>query len=261
MQKTSIKEVLDSFVPIDLGEMDRVRLMDRKDTKYVLSAGRIPDLLTRMDGNYKILEINNTRLFSYLTTYLDTDEYLFFKEHVTGRIERNKVRYRKYEITGKTYLEIKRRTRKNRTIKWRFENELTSGSECNEEAYKFIKGYMPQDPLKLKPVLINCFKRITLVGSEINERVTIDLDLSYSNTAGKQTRYPSIAVIELKRERSTSRSPIQDILKGYYLHSAGFSKYCIGTALLYDLPRKNILKPTLILINKIENDCNRYFST
>ena len=51
MQKTSIKEVLDSFVPIGLGEMDRVRLMDRKDTKYVLSAGRIPDLLTKKDDD------------------------------------------------------------------------------------------------------------------------------------------------------------------------------------------------------------------
>ena len=102
MSVHEIKEVLDSLVPIGLEEMDSVRLMDRVDTKYVMSVQRIPDLLRSMNGGYMALEINKNRFFSYLTTYLDTDDYLFFNQHVTGKLERNKVRYRKYETNGIT---------------------------------------------------------------------------------------------------------------------------------------------------------------
>jgi VTC domain len=255
-----IKEVLDSFIPIDLEEMDNVRLMDRIDTKFVLSVRRIPDLLIRMDGGYKALEINKSRSFSYLTTYLDTSDYLFFNQHVTGKLERNKVRYRKYETTGTTYLEVKKRTNKNRTIKWRIENNLTCDNRCDDKAFEFINEYVPQKSLMLRPVLMNSFKRITLVRSDINERITIDYDLSFSDTDGKETRLPFISIVELKRQGFSDRSPVINILKEYSIHPTSFSKYCIGTAMLNDLPRKNILKAKLLLINKIENEHNRCYA-
>ena len=251
-----INDVLNSFRTVGLEAMDTTRLMNRIDTKYVLSIRKLPELLIRMDGAYRVLEINNNRLFSYFTTYLDTNDFLFFNQHVTGKLERNKVRYRKYETTGITYLEVKRRTNKDRTIKWRIEHNLTPGSECDEKARDFIKEYVPQKPLLLKPVLINSFKRITLVGSEINERITIDQDLSYSDTTGNQVRFPSVAIIEHKRERFTSGSPVGEILKECFIHPTGFSKYCFGTAIMHDIPRKNMLKPKLLLINKIENEFN-----
>ena len=78
MPVPEIKYLLDSLNPIGLDEMDRVKLMDRIDTKYLLSAGRLPDLLTMINGHYRVLEINDNRIFSYMTRYLDTVEYLFF---------------------------------------------------------------------------------------------------------------------------------------------------------------------------------------
>jgi hypothetical protein len=36
------------------------------DTKFVFSAGRLYDLLTRIDGHYKVLVINGKRISSYL---------------------------------------------------------------------------------------------------------------------------------------------------------------------------------------------------
>jgi hypothetical protein len=250
-------KVLNSFIPIGLGEMDNVRLMDRIDTKYVLSVNRIPDLLKRMDGGYKILEINKHRFFPYLTTYLDTNDYMFFNQHVIGKPERNKVRYRKYETSGTTYLEVKKRTNKNRTIKWRIENDLTSDRKCDDKAFDFIKNYVPQKAVMLKPVLINYFKRVTFVGSEFNERITIDYDISFSDTNGNRTNLPFIAIIELKRQGFNNRSPVVNILKEYSIHPTGFSKYCVGTAIFNDLPRKNILKAKLLMIKKIENEYYR----
>jgi hypothetical protein len=256
-----IKEVLNSFIAIGLGEMNDVRLMNRFDTKYVMSIRRIPDILTRMDGGYKMLEINNNRSFSYFTTYLDTNDYLFFNQHVTGKLERNKVRYRKYETTGTTYLEVKKRTNKNRTIKWRIVNDLTSDSKCDDKAYEFIKEYVPEKSLLLKPVLLNRFNRVTLVGSEINERITIDYNISFSDPDGNQAGFPFIAILEVKREGFSNRSPLVNILKAYSIHPIGISKYCLGAAILCDLPRKNILKQKLLLINKIENEYNRCYNS
>ncbi|MCE5348226.1 MAG: polyphosphate polymerase domain-containing protein [Bacteroidales bacterium] len=257
MTAAKIDLLLDSFAPICLEEMDNVRLMNRTDTKYVLSVKRLPEILNRMDGMYKALMINSNRIFSYATTYLDTSDFLFFNQHVTGKLERNKVRYRKYENTGTTYLEVKKKTNKNRTIKWRIENNLTSGNGCDERAYSFINEYIPQKPLVLKPVLKSNFKRITFVGPEIAERITIDYDLSFSDTNGNMAKYPFIAVVELKRQGFSYSSPVASILKDYLIHPTGFSKYCVGAAIFYDLPRKNILKQKQLLLNKIEDEYNR----
>ncbi len=252
-----IKEVLDTFRPVGLEEIGISRLMNRIDTKYLMSLRKVPEILSRMDGAYRVLEINNNRLFSYFTTYLDTDDYMFYNQHVTGKLCRNKVRYRKYETTGITYLEIKRRTNKNRTIKWRIEYDPTPGNEeFDKIAGEFINEYLPQKRLLLKPVLISSFKRITLVGTEINEKITIDQDLSYLDLDGNQVRFPSVAIIEHKRKRFDNGSPVRTILKDCLIRSTGFSKYCYGTAVMNDIPRKNMLKPKFLLINKIENEFN-----
>ena len=256
-----IQKGLNSFVPLGLNEMDNVRLMNRTDIKYVLSFTRIPDLLASLDGSYKILEINNERSFTYSTTYLDTADYLFFNQHVTGKLERNKVRYRKYEVTGTTFLEVKKRTNKNRTVKHRIENKLNSDGLCDITAHEFLKEYIPQRPLLLRPVLINRFKRITLVGKEIGERVTIDYNMYFSNPDGINRNMPFIAIIELKKDRNADRSPLANILKKNSIHPTGFSKYCIGTSILYSLPRINMLKPKLLLIKKIENEFNKHVCT
>lgn len=254
MHIPEIKGLLKSIAPITLNEMDNVRLMNRIDLKYVLPVNRIADLLSRLEGSYRVLEINAERLFSYNTTYLDTSDYLFFNQHVTGRLERNKVRYRTYEATSTTFLEVKRTTNKNRTIKWRIENPQPDGSVYNEKANEFIDKHIPHSSSLLKPVLINRFKRITLVGSEMNERVTIDFDLSFSKPYGSFTDLPFITIIELKKERTSERTAITKILKDLSIRPTGFSKYCIGSSILYDLPHINILKSKHLLIKRIENE-------
>ncbi len=253
-----IKEVLVTFRPVGLDDMGNTRLMNRVDTKYLVSIKKVPAILTEMDGAYRVLDIQNNRIFSYYTTYLDTDDFLFYNQHVTGRLGRNKVRYRKYQTTGLTYLEVKRKTNKNRTIKWRIEHNPDPGNECDTTACEFINEYLPQNRLELKPVLISSFNRITLVGSEINERITIDRDLTYIDLDGNRMSFPFFTIIEHKRERFANGSPITKILKANQIHPTGFSKYCFGTALMNEnIPRKNMLKPKFLLINKIQDEFNK----
>jgi hypothetical protein len=255
---TEFSGLLAAFVPIGLSEMDKVGLMNRVDSKYVFSASRIPDLLSGLNRFYKILEINSIRSFSYNTTYLDTSDFLLFKHHVTGKLERNKVRYRQYETTGASFLEVKRKTNKSRTVKWRIKNSLPENNIYDEKALEFLKKYVALNSVVLKPVTINRFTRITLVGSDMNERVTLDYNLSFSDPAGKIAEMPYIAIAELKRESGTGNSQIAKVLKDLSVRSTGFSKYCIGTSLLYDLPRKNTLKSKLLLLKKIENEFTKH---
>ncbi|HEX3009663.1 MAG TPA: VTC domain-containing protein [Bacteroidales bacterium] len=114
-----IKKCLSAFEPIDLKEMDSVELMNRTDTKYVFNLQLLPEILDEAKSRYRVLEINNDRFFTYKTTYYDTSDYELFNNHVLGRLNRHKIRHRTYESTGVSYLEVKFKSNKDRTIKWR----------------------------------------------------------------------------------------------------------------------------------------------
>jgi hypothetical protein len=261
MPYSDIKKASVFFSPISLGEMDDVRLMDRVDTKFVLSVGVLSEVMNKMNGQYRILEINGERVFHYLSTYLDTSDFVFFNEHATCRPIRNKVRYRKYESTGLSFLEIKRKTNKNRTIKWRIPGELNPGSPIDNIAADFIEENIPGKSLLLNPVLINSFKRITFVGAFTAERLTLDYDILFTDMNGNVVNMPHVAIIEVKREENYSCSPVVKILKDILIRPCGFSKYCVGSSMLHDLPRKNMFKSKYLLINKIENGYAGYYNS
>jgi VTC domain len=250
---SEIIKITDLFNSFRLEEMEKVKLMDRVDTKYLLPVNRVPDLLGMMHGRYMVLETSNKKISSYETVYLDTPGYYFFNQHVTGRTGRVKVRFRNYKSTGITFLEIKKKTKKDRTVKWRIENSL-SDNKCDENAIEFINSHLQLDCKELKPVLTNCFERVTFSAFDRNERITVDLNLSFTSPEGNSYGMPLIAIVELKSEGLAVRSPFSSLIKQFSGYPSGFSKYCIGCAMLNDLPLKNILKPKILFINRIENE-------
>jgi hypothetical protein len=255
MNRADIAEILKKFDPVGLQEMDSVRLMNRTDTKYVFSVQKLPELLEKTIGKYHILKIDNQCDFIYKTTYFDTSDFLFYNQQIKGKLKRFKVRYRIYEASGISFLEVKCKTNKNHTIKYRIRNNL-KGDYFDSQAIKFLQDLIPIDSSGLKPVLNTRFIRLTLVGLETLERITIDYNLSFSNEAGNKVELPFLAIAELKRTGFSIRSPFCQVIKELKIRETGFSKYCIGNSLLYDLPKKNILKPKLLLMNKIENEFN-----
>ena len=76
-----LKEQLKTFSPIDLKQMDRVKLLRRSDTKYLISKKRVSDLLPSLVRDYFILEIDGNRIASYHTAYLDTPDKTYYKNH------------------------------------------------------------------------------------------------------------------------------------------------------------------------------------
>lgn len=253
MLKPEIHTSLSSFVPIGLNEMDTVSLMNRVETKYVFAYSKLPHLLHQLSQYYKILEIDMLRIFPYHTTYLDTSDFLFYTEHLRGKLNRHKIRYRRYVSTGLSFLEIKKKTNKNRTIKWRIESSLDKYSP-DKNAAAFIKVYLPHNFGDIRPVLINGFSRITLIENEFKERITLDYNLTFESPDGRISELPFLAIAELKREQHSGQSPFGKIMKQTGIQPNSFSKYCIGSTLIREMPRINILKHNLLLINKIENE-------
>lgn len=253
MSQSQHKKYLDEFEPITLKEMDTVKLMNRTDTKFLLPLNKLNALLELAKESYRVCEIDGKRELPYSTTYLDTPDHLFFNQHINGRLSRHKMRYRTYLTSGISFFEIKCKTNKERTVKWRIPNTLSDGLP-DEDVLDFMENKIDYDLVDVKPAIINHFSRITLVGLKSKERITIDYDLEFKDTNDKTVALPYLAIAELKREGFTNQSSFIEIARKLGIRKYGFSKYCIGSALLNDHPKTNILKPKFLILNKIQNE-------
>ena len=179
---------------------------------------------------------------------------------VTGKLERFKIRYRKYVNSGVSYLEIKKKTIKGRTVKRRIPNSFDSG-KFDPQAVCFIEGNTLFDHKLLNPVLTSNFCRTTLVGLKSNERITLDFNISFTDFNNNGIGLPYLAIAELKKDGFSRASDFSEAMKNLNIRPTGFSKYCTGSVLLHDMPKMNLLKPKLMLLNKIQNDYDRTFSS
>ncbi len=245
-----IHDLVSRFKPITLEEMSEVCLMNRTDTKFVTNKGKLAKLLELADGKYYAQYHDGTRIATYMTTYWDTIDHIFYMEHHNGRVPRQKIRVRTYLDNGYSYLEVKTKNNHGRTKKKRIQvpdqEQLASGDE-------FITSLTTHHLQDIHPTVRNRFHRITLVNYEKTERLTIDFDVEFDNLETKEhTGTGQLVVIELKRDGNT-HSPIMDILRVLRIKPAGFSKYCIGSVLTNPRLKHNLFKPKLVTINRLVN--------
>lgn len=235
---------------ISLGNMEGVRLMHRSDTKFVMSAELLPEVLDRVKEHYYTLEISGRRIATYETEYYDWPQGRFFLDHVNGKLNRHKVRIRTYVESGLRFLEVKKKTNTGKTIKLRM--GLQKGTEgLDEEGFAFLRENLQGDVRQLQAVMVNRFRRITLVNREMTERVTIDVDLGYSDISlGKRVFLPGLVIVEVKQERF-SASVMKRELKELRVKSRGISKYCLGISLLGLSGKTNNYKRKIRIIQKI----------
>lgn len=244
-------EILDGFRPISLDEMDSVKLMDRTDTKFLVSSRNFGGLLQDLKKHYQVLEVNGVRASGYSTVYLDTPDLKFYTKHHNGKRNRYKVRFRKYLESNLTFLEIKFKNNKKRTVKNRVIVEDIEPT-LSEDSIHFIKEISGIN-FDLENVLHNNFKRITLVNNELKERLTMDLDLSFS-AFGKNAHMGDVVICELKQERAKRNSPFFQAVQGYLHRPLRISKYCMGIAMMHDSVKKNNFKENLLILEKFNND-------
>ncbi len=245
-----ITTIVNEFTPISLPEMDSVKLMNRIDTKYVLSANRLPGLLVEAKDKYRILEIDKQRELLYRTTYFDTDDYKMYNAHQNGKLNRFKIRTREYVVSQIHFLEVKFKNNKGRTLKDRVKRVEGSMSFKEKESL-FLEDAAPFSINDLSPKLWNKFTRLTLVHKTAQERITIDFNLSFKNDKDKEIELPKLSVIEVKQDKYTANSDFLQILKKNHIYEMRFSKYCVGSALLNPDLKYNRFKQKLMTIDKL----------
>lgn len=240
---------LNSINTIHLKDMENVKLMNRVDTKYWFHTDRLPQILDWAKEFYYILEIEEKKVLSYSTTYYDTALNSMYVSHHNGKLNRYKVRHRTYLESGISFLEVKQKSNKGRTVKSRIPTSADADNFTSDEA-SFLDANCPFTSNELSPCIQNRFRRITLVSKNMDERCTIDMDLQfYSN---KQTlELDKLAIVEIKTEGLPSSSPLRAFLKELGIKKSGFSKYCVGRAMSSPNIKNNSFKHTIRKINKV----------
>ena len=238
------------FDKTTLAEMNSVSLMKRVDTKFILKESQLLEVLSKLYKDYKILQIDQERLMKYSTLYFDSQNKKCFKDHHNGKLNRYKIRMRKYLVSDICFLEIKKKNNLGITNKIRrqikdFETNLTI------ESKEFITNSNINN-LLLEPSLYNNFSRMTFVNKSEAERLTIDVDLSFSFGA-KEKKFDKLVVIEIKQEGKRLNTTINRVLKSMSILPTNFSKYCIGISNTLDNIKSNRFKEINLKINKLNN--------
>ena len=251
MLTEKINSSLLHFDPIDLIEMDRVKLMNRVDTKFAFSVTALFEIISALQSDYSILEIENTRCPLYESLYLDDANFTFFKDHHNGRANRFKVRFRKYVESNLTFLEIKQKI-KGRTHKRRIKVDRIPTSMRTEHA-DFIRSILKSERDFL-PVIWNSFNRMTFVHKKENERLTLDFNVSFKWENSTHT-FENLVIAELKQENISRNSTFFQLMKQLQIRPYRLSKYCIGSIQIYGNKhfKYNNFKKKLIQLQKINS--------
>jgi hypothetical protein len=243
-------DALQTFTPVALADLAAVALLDRTDTKYVLTHAQLTMVLPALRPFYRVLEIDGWRQSGYRTLYFDTPDFALYRHHQDGRRVRYKVRSRQYVGTPLAFVEVKHKTGPNHTRKERLATpELVT--ELSGQVSTFLHDRIPLPAAALAPVLWVDYTRITLVGRTTPERLTIDLDLRYA-IDGHALTLPGLVIAELKSQGRPRSSPFVELMRQHLIRPSGFSKYCVGAGLLYPTLKHNRFSRILRRIDQFQ---------
>jgi hypothetical protein len=175
-------------------------------------------------------------------------------DHQNGKLNRYKVRFRKYPDAKTIFIEIKFKNNKNQTKKWR---ERISGSQYGERVLTnrdslFIGSFFRSNPGRLFPRFCVKYSRLALIHKEKNERVTIDLNLSYIKE-GEVKKFDNISIAEVKQGSRAQRSDFLDVMRKFHIAPMRFSKYCFGVYLFFPALKHNRFKPRYLYFDRTFN--------
>jgi len=220
----STYELLQSFEPISLQEMEHVKLMNRVDTKFAFT----------------------------VNAFFDDERFSFFKDHHNGKGNRFKVRIRKYVESNLYFLEVKHKI-KGRTDKKRISidqfNEVLPESDL-----AFVQNEL-QANKNLVPIMWNSFQRITLVSKTEKERLTFDFNIVFEKDGVKKS-FKQLVIAELKQEELNRNSAFYQLMKQHQIRPYRLSKYCLGSVEIYgeEKLKFNRFKKKLLYLKKINHD-------
>ncbi|MDZ4804705.1 MAG: polyphosphate polymerase domain-containing protein [Candidatus Eisenbacteria bacterium] len=236
-------QALLSCFPVATPELiARRELRRRTDTKFVLSPASAADLVRAITGDYAVLTAGTELVATYQTLYFDTPELDFFHAHRRGRRVRHKARVRHYPDRSLTMLEVKTRRSKLKTTKLSREHPF-GGNELSADDQDFVAIHTGIDRGVLPQVWTH-FRRLTLLGLETCERVTLDFDVRME-MGQRHASLSGIVIVEVKQWPYGRGTPVMSALRESGCRPGWTSKYCTGIALTHPGVRLNALLPGL----------------
>jgi hypothetical protein len=180
--------------------------------------------------------------------YYDDSNYQCYLDHHNGKRRRVKVRERLYEQSDLKFLEVKLKSKRKSTVKYRLNTLCETNSHLTNEKVDFVNQkysaqYSRDFDMSLKSSLAMRYYRFTLVSKHSSERVTVDSKLCFIGKSSLTTINDNQLIVEVK---SRNGCGIFDKLlrKSAIRSKKKLSKYCIGLCLT-DKPGRhnNFLKP------------------
>lgn len=224
----STRNVLAGFTPHALNDIHKANLMNRIDSKFVIPINDLSQILALLNAHYTVLEIDGKRVFQYDNIYYDTQDMHYYRFHHNGKLNRHKIRYRKYVDTNSAYLEVKFKNNKKRTEKNRIKVSC-SPLEVIAQSNDFLSRYGIGQPNQLQISQKSGYRRIALANEENAERLTIDMDLHFWDVErDSRATFDGYAIAELKQEKLNRDSPFYKIMREKSIRPTSFSKYCMG---------------------------------
>jgi hypothetical protein len=245
----TFEQRLNALDPISLSEMESVKLLDRTDTKFIFHRSRMDAVLDSIAADYRVLDIGNVRNNAYETLYYDTDNYDLYLSHHNERTNRYKIRYRKYVGSNLHFFEIKFKNNKGRTIKSRIQRPSIELS-ITDKAKDLLQDVTGFSSDTLVPVFWVNYSRVTLVSRNLEERLTIDTNLTFKNSSSEKV-YSDLIIAELKQNKASMKSAFAKVMNRERIKENSISKYCLGVTQLIPDIKKNNFKPKLLTLNKI----------
>ncbi len=181
--------------------------------------------------------------------YYDTEDRKFYIDHHNSRVNRNKIRFREYVGSGLTFLEIKRKNNKGKTIKKRMKVKAIN-KELSEKQLSYIEKIIGK-PMEVSAMQWINFSRITFVHKTQKERLTMDINLTFENTNDKGD-LKQIIIAEVKQERMSRSSDFMRIAKEMHILPIRISKYCMSSLELNPELKRNRFKKKVLFINKLK---------
>lgn len=238
---------LTNFHAVDLTGLDRVKLMNRVDQKFILPENQLNAVLLEILPHYDVLEIDGKREFAYNSLYYDTGNLDLYRDHHNGKPNRVKIRKRDYLDTGSSYFEIKRKIKGYRTEKYRIQTGMDA--EIGSDESRLLTAH-DLEHLSLIPSIKVHYHRITLAGIETPERITIDRALEFEDAEHREL-LEGLVIIEVKQDQVKRESPIIKALRKRRNRPFGISKYALGVVLLRLSSKTNAFRHKVTKINQL----------
>lgn len=241
-----VLDVIQSMKPVGLKEtVERAALLDRIDTKFLVSEQELLNVLETWKETYQVLEIDGTRQFTYANTYLDTPEFELLRWHLQGRRNRAKCRVRTYVESNEHMLEVKVKGLRGQTVKYRRSTgQDPTAKECSEYLVSsLVDAYENAAVSEVEPALGAHYRRITLIAPDFCERITLDHSLSFERFDTGDTYELPKNVWIVEKKSGTGNQADTCPLKMQGLRPMSVSKYVLGMSRLRPEINTNSYRP------------------